>query len=396
MTLRAKKGFTLVELLVVIAIIGILIALLLPAVQAAREAARRTQCLNNLKQIGLACHNYNDTLKKLPFNYDPPSNVYGGYSWIVAILPYAEQDNLHAKINFQNGPSSIAGEETYGNLNEYEFFPGTVNASSDPNDAREVIRQVALPFLQCPSNSLQNSQGDRQGQHGGWQHTINVVGGSQVPGACRGAGTDYVGNMGFIATTLQVPHDGVTGYFHYCEFVDPYLQSIDSIFNAGSRQCPMVNPNDFRKINNANGIFGFQGAMRLADIHDGTSNTVLAFENMHWRGGFDPLNGSDDNGNGSVDEPFDRQSNFNACWMNPSGATGSLRNPINLDDWGKYGAPAHTGGLFGCTGWSSNHPAGAQAVLADGSVSFYSETMTDFVRLAIATRNGGETETPGQ
>src|SRR5438876_6065987 len=88
---RLPRGFTLVELLVVIAIIGVLVALLLPAVQAAREAARRMRCQNNLKQIGIACHNFHDATGELPRAFSPTT----GLSWHVDILPYIELGNLY-------------------------------------------------------------------------------------------------------------------------------------------------------------------------------------------------------------------------------------------------------------------------------------------------------------
>ena len=86
-------GFTLVELLVVISIIGILVALLLPAVQAAREAARRMQCGNNLKQIGLALHNYHTAVRTFPYGADF-AGTYTGATWAASILPYLEQQNM--------------------------------------------------------------------------------------------------------------------------------------------------------------------------------------------------------------------------------------------------------------------------------------------------------------
>ena len=113
-----SRAFTLVELLVVIAIIGVLVGLLLPAVQAAREAARRMQCSNNLKQIGLALHNYHDVFKAFPIpSVDAPHNVapwvaatangqppfYPGWGWQAALLPFIEQQNLYDRCGIARG-----------------------------------------------------------------------------------------------------------------------------------------------------------------------------------------------------------------------------------------------------------------------------------------------------
>jgi prepilin-type N-terminal cleavage/methylation domain-containing protein/prepilin-type processing-associated H-X9-DG protein len=117
------RGFTLVELLVVIAIIGLLVGLLLPAVQAARESARRTQCTNNLKQIGLALQNYHDNLGFYPSGYldgnkvptnTPDLDVGPGWGWAALVLPYLEQGNLYNQINFSQGIGAPANATVAG------------------------------------------------------------------------------------------------------------------------------------------------------------------------------------------------------------------------------------------------------------------------------------------
>src|SRR3954452_4232875 len=94
-----RRGFTLIELLVVIAIIAILIALLVPAVQKVREAAARTQCSNNLKQLGVALHNHHDNLKYLPSNIRPVAAGTVRVRWATYLLPYIEQDNMYRNYN---------------------------------------------------------------------------------------------------------------------------------------------------------------------------------------------------------------------------------------------------------------------------------------------------------
>lgn len=131
---RAGRAFTLVELLVVIAIIGVLVALLLPAVQAAREAARRTQCANNLKQFGLASQNFHDT-----FQYLPSSRIWDHWAtWAVQIMPYMEQGPLYDKWNIQdqyyNQPQTVRETHVKGLYCPTRRSPGKVSSTGDVPD----------------------------------------------------------------------------------------------------------------------------------------------------------------------------------------------------------------------------------------------------------------------
>ena len=152
MNLRTRRGFTLVELLVVIAIIGILIALLLPAVQAAREAARRSQCTNNMKQLGVALHNYHDTHKvfppggldyghagtgphpSLPGGVEPANKLVKNMNGLVLLLPYIEQQSLYDQYDCNQCASNL-------------LYTSAANRNCQPTNARVLLFSWRLAQL---------------------------------------------------------------------------------------------------------------------------------------------------------------------------------------------------------------------------------------------------------
>lgn len=212
---RKRSGFTLVELLVVIAIIGILVGLLLPAVQAAREAARRMQCGNNLKQIGLALHNYESTHKKFPIGFQDnlngtPTRADGGWSWLCAILPYMEQSPLYNSLDLR-------------------FHPyGTVGTISDPAGRNNAGTATVISSYRCPSDIAPLTR------------AINAA----SPGGTSAiAISSYMGSMG--------PFDGAR-----CA-------------NNGGFMQP-----DLRNI----GLLVVNRTRKHGDITDGTSNVIAAGE----------------------------------------------------------------------------------------------------------------------
>ncbi len=340
---RNHHGFTLVELLVVIAIIGVLVGLLLPAVQAAREAARRMQCSNNMKQIGLSLHNYHDTFGMMGWNNDLGNTVAPGnptsrwmqLSWIVSVLPFMEQQNLYDQINIHTRESMSAGP-----------------VAPDIRDNR-VTAQIPISTMMCPSNQQETVNG---GQVQGYRHS----------GGATGARTDYVGNLGHI-----------WGGWKDCGAL-PDFPPVNgrNIFQRGSNPgTPWVNGESLNDQVNCNGTFRYHGGVKMAQILDGTSNTVLVFEDMHWRGGNNPV------------AQHDIRPTDDASWMSPLAAVNSMRNPMN----NKNKAWLQGAGDRRCHGWSSNHSGGAHAVLGDASVQYFTDSMDHVIRYSLSVKDDGLT-----
>jgi prepilin-type N-terminal cleavage/methylation domain-containing protein/prepilin-type processing-associated H-X9-DG protein len=296
-----REGFTIVELLVVIAIISLLIALLLPAVQAAREAARRIACRNNLKQIGLALHNYHDTLGTFP-----PQNVNKVYShaWVPFFLPFIEQGNLHRQYRWDT------------NWN-------------DP--ANQPAINVPLAFLHCPSTAADANRLDA------------------IVASATASTSDYAPPTGVAAAPV----------------------------NAGLIPAPA----------DRRGVLVANGSADLADISDGTSNTLMVTEDagrpeFRIRGGQGP--DENDPGGGNLSVTGGRVKG--AGWADPS-------NGIPLHSFTLDGLSVPGPCPINCTNNNeafSFHPGGVHVLFADGSVRFVAEQTKLEVYAALITRAGGE------
>ncbi|QDT66070.1 DUF1559 family PulG-like putative transporter [Calycomorphotria hydatis] len=334
---RHSRGFTLIELLVVIAVIGILIALLLPAVQQAREAARRSQCQNNLKQIGLAMHNYHDAFGTFPpgcvvqgagaenisnlddMCTDGPGSINilnndTAWSWMVYILPFMEQASLYNILD-----------------------PGTVRSRDINNQSAAYIEALSssLPGFLCPSDPSPKYNFT-------WDFRA---------GASRINGYDSSASNTILAISNYVGNNNSSG-------LSPY--SWDS-FTSNQKQC---NPNEY------DGIFGIFSRIRMRDITDGTSNTVLVGERAYSRV-TDEINDSISEGGVLFITGMDCRSGrrkARCAWM-----TAGIN--WNVIDWSGDSSISMGERTSANIGMQSLHPGGAQVVMADGSVHFLSENI---------------------
>lgn len=339
MSQSRKQGFTLIELLVVIAIIAILVALLLPAVQQAREAARRAQCKNNLKQIGLALHNYHDIHRSFPIGaqWDGEPTSYGfGFSWIVAILPQIDQGNIFNQLDFDStGRGRVCG----------------------PHGNRTVIDGVFIPVLGCPSDT-----------HPDFQQESNC--------SVATAKNSYAGISGATSGGGFTENREGTGA------IRPGV-NINMIVSGGGMLTPNANT-------------------QFRDVTDGTTNTFLVGEvngtvtdtngqrrliNTNTAGSGSWLSGGSASGTppaiGSPSNIWHSGYNLTTIRYAPGPPDLSLANPPTTlpDGYWEWGT---NNPLL------SNHAGGAHVLLTDGATRFASNSMDLLTLKRLATRDDGQ------
>lgn len=314
-TIQHPRAFTLVELLVVIAIIGILIALLLPAVQSAREAARRSQCTNNLKQIGLALHNYESAQKTFPPG--GLTTITGGYghSWWVRILPYIEQTAVYQRFDQNARYTGWVGGDAWSG-NRYN---------------REVLRNIEFAFMFCPSSTL-------------------------PPLVLTSSDHDY-------ANIMSPTYTGISGATDHPTAKDKNpVQSVDGRLSFG-------------------GALIMHKAVRLADITDGTTNTLFVGEQSDWCMTASGVKSDcrSDCWHGFCMGPG------NDGWERAFNVTCVLHR-LNEKSYDARGVPGNCGPNRPI---QSIHPGGAHVLLCDGSVRFLSENLAVQTLYDLANRDDG-------
>ena len=355
MNMKLKNnGFTLVELLVVIAIIGILVGMLLPAVQQVREAARRTECSNNQRQLGIACHNYESAFGSFPdglYCSDADNSSGGAYNitWyghtvFAKILPYLEQGNVFEQFNFDLSAAAAVSNTTDSNGN---FGLDAIIA--------EIPTAATVPSFICPSDFLEinpvfldwNSQGYSRGWHGM---------------------TSYLANGGT----------------HSTYFRDFGMQDNGVFYMTGPGSLPS-NPSETPNLSkNAR-------ACKIGQIYDGTSNTFLFGERYHFDPNFDSI----------LHESSSTFSRYPIAkwgawgWIGGGNGTTHIFGSTRLDAPINYQTPADASANYSnvnirMSAYGSGHPGGANFALSDGSVRFVPETIDAISFQAISTREEGE------
>jgi len=325
-----RRGFTLIELLVVIAIIAVLIALLLPAVQQAREAARRSQCKNNLKQIGLAVHNYHDIHSCLPPGGQGPYNgAFTNPNWRAHIWPQIDQAALYNAMDWTSGGRLFAAGDT-----------------SNPNIAK--LSGHVVPVYACPSSSSPTNPNTGN-------HTSN-------------------GNQ------IQVPmYIGIAG---------SAIDQSAAVFPVG-QNVGYVSVPGYGVMTN-NGSFLYNQVVRMRDFIDGTSNTLMIGEQSGLVAGQDLRSGYYGGYTGTQlsfpigSSPPAATAQYPYADEWGVGTTSVIYAP-NLKTIPAYGDAVYKQN----TVLNSMHTGGIHGILGDGSVRFVSENISDVTLRALCARNDG-------